>query len=129
MTCRKFWYYWHTRNDSDSRNGWNASHSGHSGFWDRLLSLHVDRVPASSYSMHDHASILMRSHYSLSTQKFVKLLIFCCFALLLGLMKLSGNLSDVSQVLLAFVTSHVLAHLCLHISFSALKYALHSRFI
>ena len=36
MTCRKFWYYWHTRNDSDSRNGWNASHSGHSGSWDRL---------------------------------------------------------------------------------------------
>ena len=37
MTYRKFWYYWHTRNDSDSRNGWNASHSGHSGSWDRLL--------------------------------------------------------------------------------------------
>ena len=36
MTYRKFWYYWHTRNDSDSRNGWNASHSGHSGSWDRL---------------------------------------------------------------------------------------------
>ena len=36
MTYRKFWYYWHTRNDSDSRNGWNTSHSGHSGSWDRL---------------------------------------------------------------------------------------------
>ena len=33
MTYRKFWYYWHTRNDSDSRNGWNTSHSGHSGSW------------------------------------------------------------------------------------------------
>ena len=37
MTYRKFWYYWHTRNDSDSRNGWNTSHSGHSGSWDRLF--------------------------------------------------------------------------------------------
>ena len=37
MTYRKFWYYWHTRNDSDSRNGWNTSHSGHSGSWDRHL--------------------------------------------------------------------------------------------
>ena len=37
MTYRKFWYYWHTRNGSDSRNGWNTSHSGHSGSWDRLL--------------------------------------------------------------------------------------------
>ena len=37
MTYRKFWYYWHTRNDSDSRNGWNTSHSGHSGSWDLLV--------------------------------------------------------------------------------------------
>ena len=56
MTCRKFWYYWHTRNDSDSRNGWNASHSGHSG------SLDLDRLlPLNSY-------IVTYILHSLSTQ-------------------------------------------------------------